>query len=331
MAWPTWIMTSRSRPARSSTWRLCRSSSRAPRFSCSSKDGKLSLDDDIRKFLPELPDFGTRITIKHLAYHTSGIRDQWTLLGLAGWRSSRDLITDADVIQILSRQRGLNFPPGERHQYSNSGYTLLAAIVSRVSGQTFREFTTERIFKPLAMASTRFRDSFTDVVKGQAYAYARLRPDQGPGFRLNVTNFDTVGATSLLTTVEDLARWHANFDAPQVGGPKLIAGLLTRGTLNDGRKIDYAFGIEHGSYRGLPTAEHGGGDAGYRANFLRFPEQRFSVAVLCNLGAANAGALSRRMADVFLEKVLAPVASPVPDLTPVKSARFNSFAARTDE
>src|SRR5688572_5400092 len=179
-------------------------------------DGKLSLDDDVRKFIPELPDFGERITIRHLANHTSGIRDQWDLLGLAGWRYSRDLITDDDVLQMLSRQKDLNFKPGERHLYSNSGYTLMAIIVSRASGKSFREFTTERIFTPLGMTNTHFRDAFTEIVKHQAYGYAPY----GQTFRLSTTNFDTAGATSLLTTVEDMAKWYANFDSGRVGGDK---------------------------------------------------------------------------------------------------------------
>src|SRR5687767_9705433 len=150
------------------------------------QDGKLSLDDDIRTHVPELPDFGKKITIRHLANHTSGIRDQWDLLGLAGWRYSRDLITDDDVLELLARQQDLNFSPGERHLYSNSGFTLMAVIVKRVSGQSFREFTSERIFKPLGMTSTHFRDNFAEIVKNQAYGYA---PERG-SFRLSVTNFD---------------------------------------------------------------------------------------------------------------------------------------------
>src|SRR5687767_14650217 len=167
------------------------------------QDGKLTLEDDIRKHVSELPDFGKKITIRHLIHHTSGIRDQWSLLGFAGWRYSRDLITDDDVLALLSRQRELNFAPGERHLYSNSGYTLLAVIVSRVSGKSFREFTDERIFKPLGMANTHFRDDFAEIVKNQAYGYTR----QDGTFKFSVTNFDTAGATSLLRTAQDLGTW----------------------------------------------------------------------------------------------------------------------------
>jgi CubicO group peptidase (beta-lactamase class C family) len=278
------------------------------------QDGKLSLDDEARKHVPELPDFGPMITIRHLVHHTSGLRDQWDLLTFAGWRYSRDLITDQDVLSLLSRQADLNFPPGDRHLYSNSGYTLLAAIVSRASGKTFRQFTTERIFAPLGMTKTHFRDSFTEIVKNQAYGYAPA----GPGnFRLSVTNFDTAGATSLLTTVEDLAKWHANFDRKTVGGDRLISGMLERGVLNKGEKLDYAFGISHGTYRGLTTIGHGGSDAGYRSMFLRFPDQRFGVATLCNLATANPVLLSQRVADIYLAGALKPVASPAsPDDRP---------------
>ena len=266
------------------------------------QDGKLTLDDEVRKHVPDLPDFGHPITIRHLLHHTSGIRDQWSLLGLAGWRYSRDLITDDDVLSLLSRQKELNFLPGERHLYSNSGFTLLAVIVSRVSGQSFRAFTSERIFKPLGMTQTHFRDNFNEVVKQQAYGYSR----SADGFQLSTTNFDTAGATSLLTTVEDLAKWHANFDKKTVGGEALAAAMLERGVLSDGRRIDYASGIMHGSYRGVPTVGHGGADAGYRAAFVRFPEQRFGVAVLCNLAQTNPTDLAQRVADVFLGDVLKP-------------------------
>jgi CubicO group peptidase (beta-lactamase class C family) len=275
------------------------------------QDGKLSLDDDIRKHLPELPDLGKKISIRQLANHTSGLRDQWDLLGLAGWRYSRDLITDDDVMELLVRQKDLNFPPGDRHLYSNSGFTLLAVIVSRVSGQSFREFTTERIFKPLGMTSTHFRDSFAEIVKHQAYGYAPVRDT----FQLSVTNFDTAGATSLLTTVEDLLKWHANFDAKTVGGGALQTSLLERGVLNNGSRIPYAFGITHGTYRGVPTVGHGGSDAGYRADFVRFPEQKLGVATLCNIATANPARLSRQVADLFLPANLpaATTASPADD------------------
>jgi CubicO group peptidase (beta-lactamase class C family)/D-alanyl-D-alanine dipeptidase len=265
------------------------------------QDGKLSLDEDIRTYVPELPDFGARITLRHLLHHTSGLRDQWDLLGLAGWRYSLDLITDADVLAVMARQKDLNFRPGERYLYCNSGFTLLAQVVKRVGGKSLREFTTERIFAPLGMASTHFRDDHAEIVKGMAYGYVPA----GPTFRLSVTNFDTVGATSLLTTVEDLARWDENFYDPTVGGRALISKMLERGTLNDGTVLDYAAGLVIGTYKGLNTVDHGGSDAGYRSDLLRFPDQHFSVAVLSNT-PNDPGALARQIADIYLAKELKP-------------------------
>lgn len=262
------------------------------------QEGKISLDDDVRKYITELPDFGVPITIRHLIYHTSGLRDQWELLGLAGWRYSLDLITDDDVLEVMSRQKDLNFKPGEQHVYCNTGYTLLAQIVKRVSGQSLREFTTKRIFVPLDMRNTHFRDDHAEVVKHIAYGY--VEGDSGNGYRLSVTNFDTVGATSLLTTVEDLARWDENFYHPRVGGQALVTQQLERGKLNSGKELDYAFGLVHGKYRGLATVDHAGADAGYRADLVRFPDQHFSVACLCNKGEINPSELTRKVADIYL-------------------------------
>ncbi|PYT22945.1 MAG: hypothetical protein DMG57_33630 [Acidobacteria bacterium] len=262
------------------------------------QEGKLALDDNVHKYIAGLPDFGARITIRHLIYHTSGLRDQWSLLGLAGWRYSLDLITDDDVMELMSRQKDLNFQPGEKHVYCNTGYTLLAQIVKRITNQSFRQFTTSRIFEPLGMTNTHFRDDHAEIVKHIAYGYVE---GKGRGvYRLSVTNFDTVGATSLLTTVEDLAHWDENFYHPRVGGPALVSQQLQRGKLVSGKELDYAFGIVHGKYRGLPTIDHGGADAGYRADLLRFPQQHFSVACFCNQGAINLSGLTRKVADIYL-------------------------------
>src|SRR5439155_10486882 len=252
------------------------------------QDGKLSLDDQVRKYIPELPDFGAPITIRQLVHHTSGLRDQWDLLGLAGWRYSLDLITDDDVLSVISHQKGLNFPPGSKHMYCNTGYTLLAQIVKRVSGESFREFTTSRIFEPLGMKNTHFRDDHAEVVKNIAYGYEPVKDN----FRISITNFDTVGATSLLTTVEDLPLWDENFYNPRAGGPAMIKQLLERGKLNNGEQLDYAFGLVIGRYRGLATVDHAGGDAGYRSDMIRFPEQHFTVACVCNLAGSDPSGLT---------------------------------------
>lgn len=273
------------------------------------QQGKLSLDDDVHKYIPELPDFGEKITLKHLIFHTSGLRDQWELLELAGWRYSQDLITDDDVMSVITRQKDLNFKPGEKHVYCNTGYTLLGLIVKRVSGMSLREFTTKNIFEPLGMTHTHFRDDHEEVIKHDALGYEQA--GKGQPFRMSLTNFDTVGATSLHTTVEDLQLWDENFYHPRVGGEALIKQMLERGVLNSGEQISYAFGLEIGKYRGLPTVDHGGADAGYRSDLTRFPEQHFSTAVLCNSAETNPGALARQVADIVLAKNFPP-AQPAP-------------------
>ena len=266
------------------------------------QDGKLSLDDPVRKYIPELPDFGTPITIRELLHHTSGLRDQWDLLDLSGWRYSHDLITDADVLYVVSHQRDLNFPPNTRYLYSNTGFTLLAQIVARVSGKSMRSFTTERIFAPLGMKNTHFRDDFDEIVRNMAYGYEPF----GDTFHLAVTNFNTVGATSLLTTVEDLALWDDNFYTARIGGPTLIQQMQERGRLNGGKQIDYAAGLVVSQYRGLNVVDHGGADAGYRADLIRFPDQHFSVACLCNLATANPSNLAQKVAEIYLEPRMQP-------------------------
>jgi CubicO group peptidase (beta-lactamase class C family) len=281
------------------------------------QQGRLSLDDDVHKYIPELPNFGESITLRHLLHHTSGLRDQWSLLGLAGWRYSQDLITDDDVMSVLVRQRGLNFKPGDKYMYSNSGFTLLAIIVKRVSGMSLREFTTRNIFEPLGMTHTHFRDDHEEVIKHDALGYEQ--DDKDKRFRMSLTNFDTAGATSLHTTVEDLQLWDENFYHPRVGGPELIQQMLKRGKLNSGELQDYASGLVIGTYKGLPTVDHGGADAGYRADLIRFPEQHFSTAVLCNFADTNPSALAHQVADILLARDFkAPV--PTPAKEPAKAA-----------
>ena len=258
--------------------------------------GKLSIEDDYRKYLPEMPDFGTLVTIRHLMHHTSGIRDQWELLIHSGWRMD-DVITTDDIRGLLEKQTDLNFAPGEQYLYSNSGFTLLALIVERVSGKCLREFCEEQIFKPLGMTFTHFHDSHTMLVKNRSYSYS---PDGKGGYKNAVLSYANVGATSLFTTVTDLARWDANFYKPMVGNQAVIEKMLTTTPLTTGKPNNYALGLMIGKYRGLNIVEHSGGDAGYRTHYLRFPDQRFSVIIFCNLGTMIPGQLTRQVADLYL-------------------------------
>ncbi len=255
--------------------------------------GKLSADDNIRKYLPEMADFGVPITIRHLLNHTSGLRDQWDLLILSGWRMD-DVITQAQILDRLRRQKELNFAPGSRYLYSNSGFTLLAEIVSRVSGKPFTDWTRETIFQPLGMTSTHFHLDHTEIVRDRAYSYDG---DPEHGFHALPLNYANVGATSLFTTVEDMANWLRNFEDKRVGGPAVLDKMETKGVLNDGTEIGYARGLEIGVYKGLKTIGHSGGDAGFRSQVIYFPGERFGVAVFSNLGlvrSRNDGTADRR-------------------------------------
>lgn len=257
--------------------------------------GKLSINDDIRKYLPELHDFGTPITIRQLIHHTSGLRDQWNLLVMAGWRMD-DVITRNQILRLISRQRELNFKPGERHEYCNTGYTLMAEIVSRVSGQSFPDWCKENIFTPLDMKSTLFYDDHERLVANRAYSYQQGNTD----FRKSVLNYANAGATSLFTTVEDLSKWAMNFETTKVGNANILKMMEERAILNNGDTLDYAFGQVIGRYKGLKTVSHGGADAGYRSFLLRFPEQRFSVSVFSNLASFNTYLMSHAIADIYL-------------------------------
>jgi CubicO group peptidase (beta-lactamase class C family) len=267
------------------------------------KQGKLSLDDKVQKYITELREFDQPITIRHLLHHTSGLRDQWELLIMSGWRLSEDVVRDEDILDLVSKMKALNLPPGERYVYSNTGYTLAAQIVKRVSGQSLREFAEANIFKPLGMGRTFFRDDHAVIVKNQAYAYVGAPNNT---FKLSVPNYDTVGASSLLTTVEDLARWDQNFYDHRVGGEDALAQMQTPGRLNGGAAVDYGLGLAIGNYKGLKIVEHGGSDAGYRSHLMRFPDQRFSIACLCNLGAAAPNQFARKVADIYLADQLKP-------------------------
>ena len=263
------------------------------------QDGKLTLDDDVRKWIPELPDYGQPITIRHMLLHTSGIRDYIGLLTLAGARI--DDVTDADdALRIIVRQKALNFEPGAERVYSNSGYFLLSVIVERASKQTLQAYARERIFKPLGMTKTHYLEHYDDIVPDRALAYA----PRGGGLRLDMPRWLQVGDGAVFTNVEELLQWDRNFYEPRVGGAKMIETMQQPGTLRNGQALTYALGLGTGTYRGQRTISHGGSWGGYRAELLRFPNQRFSVAVLCNLASTDPSALARRVADVYLEKVL---------------------------
>jgi CubicO group peptidase (beta-lactamase class C family) len=263
--------------------------------------GKLSLNDDIRKYLPELHDFGTVITIDHLAHHTSGLRDQWNLLIMAGWRMD-DVITQKQILRMISKQTELNFKPGEEMLYCNTGFTLMAEIVSRVTHQSFADWTKANIFDPLGMKNTFFYDDHEKMVKRRAYSYHWDKDV----YKKSVLNYANAGATSLFTTVEDLGLWAVNFETMKVGNANVMNMMNRRFVLNKGDTTSYALGQVIQQYKGLNSYSHGGGDAGYRTYLLRFPDQHFSVAVFSNLASFDPGGIAYAMADVYLGSQMKP-------------------------
>ncbi|MEM9823000.1 MAG: serine hydrolase domain-containing protein, partial [Bacteroidota bacterium] len=246
------------------------------------QEGQLSLTDDVRKYLPEVPDFGTTITLEHLASHRSGLRDQWRLLEMAGWRLD-DVIKTEQIWNLVCHQEALNFTPGEKNSYSNTGFTLLAEVVARVSGQSFARFTQERIFEPLGMVNTQFYDDYEKIVKNRAYSYQ----GEGEELKKSVLSFSNVGPTSLFTTAEDMARWAMNFTQLKVGNQALIDQLNTAPALNNGNVNGYALGQFVGTFEGINLFFHSGSDAGYRAYFARIPDHDLAVVLLGNAASMS--------------------------------------------
>jgi len=264
------------------------------------EQGKLSFDDDIRTYLPEMPDYGNQVTIRHLLHHTSGIREYLALVNLIGKPEGSVFgYTTRELVELLSRQQRLNFEPGSQFSYTNSGYFLLAEIVTRVSGMKASAFAQENIFEPLGMTQTRFYDDPNAIIRNQAFGYS---PKRDGGYRLDILRSDVIGDLGVITTVEDFLHWDNNFYENKLGaGTKnLITMMFTRGRTSSGEDLSYALGLEFDSYRGLKTMGHGGSAVGYVAEFLQFPEQRFSVVILSNLSSFRPGRIARQVADLYL-------------------------------
>ena len=268
---------------------------------------KLSLDDDVHRYVPEVPDYGATITLRHLLHHLSGLRNHFLLRQLTGWRWG-DLVTRADELATVARQTELNFRPGDEHSYSNTGYFLLGEVVRRVSGVTLREFAEQNIFGPLGMTDSQVHDDTSLLVKGRACAYGQQKDGSWSN---NITRSEDVGASNLYTSIEDLARWDRNFYDAKVGGPAVVAKMLEPGTLNDGRKLDYAAGLRLGTYKGLKLVWHAGSSSS-RSEYLRFPDQRFSVICFANTGSIDPSDLARKVADLYLADLLKPEPAAAP-------------------
>jgi CubicO group peptidase (beta-lactamase class C family) len=280
------------------------------------QDGRLSLDDDIRRYLPELPDYGAPITVAELLSHTSGLRDWGEVEDVAGWPRGERVYSLKDALAVAARQTALNYRPGAHWSYTNTGYNLAAIIVARVSGQSLAAFSQARIFAPLGMGHTRWRDDFRRIVPGRAVAYS----SGGHGFAQDMPFEDVYGNAGLLTTVGDLMTWNRALDQARLGG-FVTSQLQARGVLAGMREIDYAKGLTVQRYGGAREIAHSGATAGYRAWLGRYPDQRLSVALLCNDGDLNPTNVAHRVADLYL-----PAVRPTAALSADERARLASHA-----
>jgi len=264
-------------------------------------DGKLALDDDVRKYIPELPEYEAPITVRHLLNHTSGLRDWGSVAGIEGWPRTTRVHTHTHMLDIASRQNSLNYQPGDYYSYTNTGYNLQAVLVERVSGMSFAEFSQQRIFEPLGMTKTEWRDDFTRIVKDRSIGYS---PNRGGGWSMLMPFENVHGNGGLLTTVGDLLRFTHNLETGELGGPRFLEEMHRQGVLNSGRTIAYASGLFIGEYKGVREVQHSGGTAAYRGFLTRFPDQGLAVSVMCNAGNANPGRLARQVAELYLGDAL---------------------------
>lgn len=288
------------------------------------RDGKLALGDDIRTWVPEVPAFGSPITIAHLLHHTSGLRDFFTLMHMTGWRGD-EVATRDDALNLLRRQRALNFAPGQEFLYSNTGYMLLALIVERVSGKPLAEFARERIFEPLGMRHTRFLHGYGTLVPGRASSYLA---SAGGGYEYVAVGDSMDGAGGLVSTLGDLALWDRNFYDGRVGGMETVAQLQATAVLNDGTPVNYASGLFVDGHRGRRIVEHSGMIGGFKAQLLRFPDQRMSVVVLANTSDLDIHQFPRTIADMVLDGTPAP--APAVPAAPKTFAEVQVDPARLD-
>lgn len=255
-------------------------------------DGKLDIDDPVRKYIPELPDYGAPLTIRHLLNHTAGLRDWGAVMGISGVGRGERIVRQDYAIHVITKQKNLDFVPGAEYSYSNSGYQLASEIVERVSGMSLPDFTKKRLFDPIGMKDTSWRDEYDRVVPRRVQAYDG--PPKGP-WKLSMPFMNVYGNGGILTTVEDFLKWNAALDS---GEWQTMADMLeTQGVLNDGRKIEYALGLGVSDYNGLRQVSHGGRTAGYVTFLVRYPEVGLSISSLCNVPFRNPGRIAYRIVD----------------------------------
>ena len=281
-------------------------------------DGKLSLDDTVQQYVPELPRYGRPLTIRHLLTHTSGLREWSTLVALQGWPRGERVHTQADLLDVVFHQQALNYPVGDYYSYTNTGFALLATIVERVSGMSFQQFMHDRIFVPLGMMHTRWRDDFSTLVPGRAQAYHH----EGDGWHLDMPFENVVGPGGLLSTVGDWLIWNDALTNKTLGAA-IVDTMTNRMVLTSGRYIGYGKGLFITSYRGIPEISHSGSTAGYSTFLARWPDRGLSIAIMCNAAGAPASRYAHQLADRLITDFPPP---PPLDTTAVDTAQFARFA-----
>ena len=264
------------------------------------EQGKIDLDDKIQKYLPDFPIYNSTLTIRNFIHHTSGVRDYLILLYLKG-RNDLDNTDVDEVYELIKKQKELNFIPGEEYSYSNSCYFMLAMIVEKAAGQSLKDFAHENIFQPLGMKNSLFYDDNTDLIKNRVFSYDKKNNEEG--FNNLIMRFDLVGSGGVYSNIEDLYLWDQNFYNNKLGkgGQSIIDKMHEEGLLNNGESCGYAFALNNGTYRGLKTVSHAGAFAGYRAQLMRFPDEKFSVIILANRGDSNPTRKSFQIADILLK------------------------------
>jgi CubicO group peptidase (beta-lactamase class C family) len=262
--------------------------------------GRLSPSDEVRQYIAELPAYEYPVTVRHLFHHTSGLKDYVDLLFLSG-RDLDNCYSEAEILELVCRQQSLNFRPGDEYLYSNTGYFLLGVIAERITGKTLRQLLHEMIFQPLGMESSDCNDDATRIIHNRAVSYRCGADGQ---YSIALSPSSGFGDGPVLTTVKDFFRWDQNFYNDRLGGGQnVIAKMLETVELNDGTKLNYALGLFIESYRGLRTIGHPGGWAGYRTDYLQFPDQRLAVIECSNQREPNALRLTTKIADILLDGV----------------------------
>jgi len=260
------------------------------------QQGKLSVDDDIKNHLPELPDFGEKITIRHMLHHTSGLRSLHAMLGLAGWRGD-DSRTNKDLNRFMQNQRDLNFKPGDEYVYCNTGYMLLVNIIEKVTGEKFPEWMKKNVFEPLEMINTYVEDNYSRIVPNNATSYYN---SENNGFIRAVEYWGYVGSGNMHSTSTDLLKWLANFSNPQSAWKAHFDQLQTLDTLNNGEENSYAFGVGIGDFIGVKSVGHGGAIGGFRSNVVTYPEKELNIVVLTNFSRSSAGQKVNSISEILL-------------------------------